>query len=360
MNHRLIYLFFLLLVTSVCVRDSRAQTRQKEVDAELWQKALDLHKRAFVFDAHAHKLVFGKEDQAKYYPSAPQLDMEKMKAGGVDGVGLFFAYHPIKNQTLYAKVDSDLKTLHKRVEKNNASIEMVKQANDISLATQNGHQLIVPGVEYFFGALNGSVSTIDSLYSLGIRVVTLMDNKRDRLSYSIGDDPSNRQLNILGQRVIERMNELGMLIDISHLDDMMQVNVIEHSDLPVIASHSPVRGVHHTPRNIPDHILKKLAQKEGSIMITFNSGDLAGIEEGRCRIDHLIDHIDHAVKVAGIDHVGIGSDFNGAGRRSPQGLEDASGFPFITYHMLKRGYTEDQIKKILGENYRKLLSEVMN
>ncbi|MFO7827336.1 MAG: membrane dipeptidase [Bacteroidales bacterium] len=342
-----------ILLFSCTIKTGYGQ--QINLDASLWEKALEIHDKALVIDAHAHQLVFSEEDKEKYYPNALQLDIKMIEKGKVDGIGLFFAYYPLKDQTLFERVKADINTFHKRIKNHNVDYSLISDIRSVEEAITNKNLLIIPGVEYFYGALDGKSSTIDSLYKIGIRAMTLMDNDYERLSYTNEGSPGERNINLLGKKTIQRMNELGMLIDISHLDDQMQELVINYSAMPVIASHSPVRAMHNVDRNIPDHILKQIAQKDGAVMITFNSGDLAGKSEGRCDIEWLIDHIDHAVKVMGINHVGVGSDFNGAGLRSPVGLEDASGFPLITYHLLKRGYTEDEVKKIMGENYMTLL-----
>lgn len=357
MNRKTVMLTFIAVIVLIPFLQGFGQ--EKDVDSELWEKALKIHKNAVICDAHAHQLVFNKDDKIKYHPNSKQLEFEMVKKGKIDAIGLYFAYYPLKNETLVARVKSDFKTFHNRIDNHADKYTIISETSDIEQGINNDDLMIIPGVEYFYGALNGRISTIDSLYKLGIRAMMLMDNEYERLSYENGNANGDRNLNVLAQRSIERMNNLGMLIDITHLDDQMQEKVIDYSDYPVIASHSSVRGIHNIDRNIPDYIIKKLVKKGGSIMITFNSGNLAGLEEGRCKIESLIDHIDHAVKIAGIDHVGIGSDFNGAGLRSPEGLEDASGFPLITYNLLKRGYSEDEIMKIMGENYLRLLSEVM-
>ncbi|MCF8304409.1 MAG: dipeptidase [Bacteroidales bacterium] len=350
----------LILISILITNDAASQIANKEKDKELWEKALQIHRDAMVIDAHAHRPVFGKKDQQLNHPDATQVDIELLKAGGIDGLGMYFAYYPIKGKPLYAKVKNDLMYLHKRVKEYAPEVTVASDLSSFKNGLERTGPVVLPGVEYFFGALDGQVSSIDSLHKLGVKVLMLMDNEHERLSFGSVDTDGNRALNPLAQQTIERMNALGMLIDITHLDDHMQEKVIEYSDAPVIASHSSMRSVYNVQRNMPDHLVKKLAKKGGAIMITFNSGDLAGVKEGRCQIEKLIDHIDRAVKIAGIDHVGIGSDFNGSGKRSPAGLEDASGFPLITYHLLMRGYTEEQIRKVLGENYIRLLSKVMD
>ncbi|MEE4198819.1 MAG: membrane dipeptidase [Bacteroidales bacterium] len=355
-----IYLLILYLLFTGLTKEIKAQGELEKIDSALWKKAIKVHHHAFIADAHAHQLVFNEEDKKKYHPNASQLELKMIEKGKIDGLGLFFAYYPLKDQTLLERVKLDIQALDKRIKKHAVNYSIISDKQDLDDdEISKDNFLILPGVEYFYGALEGRSSTIDSLHKIGIRAMTIMDNEYERLSYTNEGSHGERNINLLGKKTIHRMNDLGMLIDISHLDDQMQELVIQYSAMPVIASHSPVRAIHNVDRNIPDHILKQIAQKGGTVMITFNSGDLAGKNEGRCDIVRLIDHIDHAVKVMGIDHVGVGSDFNGAGLRSPDGLEDASGFPLITYHLLKRGYTEPEVCKIMGGNYLRLLKKVL-
>jgi membrane dipeptidase len=347
----------LSLITCL-INPASGQEQSEERDALLWKQAQRIHQEAVVFDAHAHKLVIDPEDPDSQNPEASQLSFEKVRKGGIDGLGLYFAYYPIKNGTLLSRVQEDLERLREEIVSREHPIAVISEFQNLPKAIKSQELVIIPGVEYFFGALNGDLSAIDSLHESGIRTITLMNNQHDVLSEKSGEPGNSYQLTEFGKKVIDKMNKKGMVIDISHLSDPVQMNVINHSQAPVIASHSSVRGVHDVPRNIPDSILIRLSEKGGAVMITFNSGVLAGVEEGRCNPERLIDHIDHAVQIAGTDHVGIGSDYNGAGRRSPRKLEDASGFPWITYHLLKRGYSEDAIRKILGKNYLKTLEAI--
>lgn len=308
----------------------------------------NFHQNIMVADAHAHQLTFSKDEEA------PQLYIEDLFGGGVDLLGLYFAYYPIKGKTLVQQVSSDLQKLRTAISSSSYPITIAASSSEIKQQLKAGKTVLYPGVEYFFGTVNNDPTVVDSLFMTGVRAITLMNNDYDKL----GKNPDNEiRLTPLGEEVINRMNRKGMLIDISHLSDAMQKEVIAFSKAPVIASHSPVRGVHDSERNIPDDILKQLAEKDGAIMITFNSGSLAGKEEGRTNIQWLIKHIKHAVNVAGIDHVGIGSDFNGAGLRSPKTLEDASGFPNITRELLAAGFTETETKKIMGGNFLRILEK---
>ncbi len=311
-----------------------------------------IHKEMIIVDAHNHNFCLYQGDQNEQN----QMTIQAVVAGHLDVIGHFFAYYPLEKITLVQQVKKDLKKLNNCLIQNSSRAIIATELEKIRSYVRQNQKVIIPGVEFFYGTFNNDISVVDSLYRMGIRVFTLMDNQYDQLSKRAqGDTPD---LNDFGKALIRRMNALGMVIDISHLNDNMQTRVIDYSASPVIASHSSVRGVQKTDRNIPDDILRQLAKKNGIIMISFNSGSLAGVKEGRTEISELIRHIDHAVEVAGIDHVGIGSDFNGAGLRSPKGLETAAGFPNITRCLIEAGYSDEETSKILGENYLSLLAEI--
>ncbi len=313
-----------------------------------------LHKRAIIVDAHNHKFCLSDIKSS----ANNQMAIPAVVDGQMDVIGHFFAYHPLDQVPLLKQLQQDIVQLKNCLANNACRALVLSDLTQIIFRVSQNYKVVIPGLEYFYGVFNNDPTVIDSLYELGIRVLTLMDNQYDQLSRRATSDIPD--LNTFGKKVIRRMNELGMVIDISHLDDNMQLKVIAYSNAPVIASHSSVRGVHDVPRNIPDNILQQLAAKKGLIMITFNSGVLTGLERGRTDINSLIKHIDHAVKVAGIDHVGIGSDFNGAGVRSPIGLETAAGFPNITRHLIEAGYSDQEVEKIMGRNYLDLISKVIN
>jgi membrane dipeptidase len=201
-----------------------------------------------------------------------------------------------------------------------------------------------------------------------------------------------------GKDVVREMNRLGMLVDVSHVSDKTMSDALDVSTAPIIASHSSARALNNVPRNIPDELLRRIGEKGGVVMVNFYAGfiDPGTAQTGKERdkklkteqdaldlkykndperlseesdkleganplpptpISMLIDHIDHIVKVAGIDHVGIGADFDGA-NDMPEGAKDVSELPNITYELLRRGYSEQDIRKILGENFLRVFAEV--
>jgi membrane dipeptidase len=242
--------------------------------------------------------------------------------------------------------------------------------------------------------LEGDLQNLQHFYDQGIRYITLAHSKDNHICDSSYDKRRTwGGLSPFGYAVVAEMNRLGMMIDVSHISDSAYYQVIRNTKAPVIASHSSCR--HFTPgfeRNMSDEMLRMLANNGGLIMINFGSsflndnarrtwnalydrGDALGIsledEAGKALVDSaaaisdifmtaatVADHIDHAVRVAGIDHVGLGSDFDGLGPRLPEGLKDASGYPNLILELLKRGYSTEDIEKICSGNLLRVWQQV--
>jgi membrane dipeptidase len=221
--------------------------------------------------------------------------------------------------------------------------------------------------------------------------MTLTHNNTNNWADACCDTARHNGLSDFGREVVREMNRIGMLIDVSHVSDKTMSDVFDTSTAPVIASHSSARALGDRPRNIPDDLLRRFAKNGGVVMVNFYPGfidknviaatsertarlkpqmdelatkykdDPKRLEEERNKLlaanplpptplSVLIDHFDHIAKVAGVDHVGIGSDFDGV-TSLPVGMEDISKLPHITYELLKRGYTERDVRKILGGNF---------
>ena len=226
--------------------------------------------------------------------------------------------------------------------------------------------------------------------------MTLTHFKNNNWADSSTDKPEHNGLTPFGKDVVREMNRLGMLVDVSHVSDKTFYDAIAVSTKPVIVSHSSSRAISDIPRNVTDDMLRALAKNGGVIGINFGEGfisqkdvaalraaitsnqgappdmvgkildeyankeyrkDLAEMKTGLATISDVADHVDHMVKVAGIDHIGIGSDFDGI-TSPPQGLDDISKMPSLVAALLKRGYSEQDIKKILGGNYLRVIREV--
>ena len=249
--------------------------------------------------------------------------------------------------------------------------------------------------------INSDMGVLRKFASLGVRYMTLTHSGNDEWADSSTDKPVHNGLSPFGKDVVREMNKLGMMVDISHVSDKTFYDALETSKAPLIASHSSCRAICDAARNMTDQMMKDLAAKGGVVQINYHVGFLSqefrdaekadpqinksiGAEvlklcgddeacqllegdrvtreyvvQGKLpKVDYtkIIEHIDHAVKVAGIDHVGLGSDFDGA--NMPYGMEDASKLPHITEALLQKGYSEDDVKKILGENTLRLMSDV--
>ena len=245
--------------------------------------------------------------------------------------------------------------------------------------------------------LGGTLENVQRFYDRGIRYITLTHGKHNRIGDSSYDDaePRWKGLSPFGMQVVAEMNRLGMMVDISHVTDATAMDVLAQTEAPVIASHSSCRRF--TPgweRNVSDSIIQGIAETGGVVMITFGSSFLhseyrrhddpvrdrmrahidsmgwdadsraAVVYEEEMRKAHPIgtvadvaDHIDHAVDLVGVSHVGLGSDFDGV-FALPEGLQDASGYPSLVAELLRRGYSEAQLRKILGENVLRVWAEV--
>jgi len=390
------FILVLILLLSAC-------SSTQEVDEELWQQALKIHDKALVLDAHAHPLIFQRGGRDDYDPGRAtgnsQNDFITMKKGGLDGFILSLPFLDEKDaDNPTKKILDDAALVRDHLNTHASLAELAFSADDIQRIHASGKRAILLGIE-FGGCLEGQIETLDAYYQAGIRMITLRSDETDPIDNSDGHEAGESGLSTYGNDIVRRMNQLGMIIDITHVADQLQRDIVKASKAPVMASHSCARALVDIPRNIPDPILQEIAQNGGAVMTTFYSGFLSNdyrarseeadkrIEEEkkqlekqfqdnpaelekrvkdleetfkpkRADIASLIDHIDHGVKVAGIDHVGLGSDFGGT--NTPIGLESSAGFPRITYHLLKRGYTEDQIDKIVGGNLLRVIQEIEN
>jgi membrane dipeptidase len=373
----------------------------QEVDKELWEKARKLHEEAIVIDAHAHSMIFLY--MTSYFldlgnkTGKSQTDFVTMKEGGVDTVFLVLPLAgDMGSGNTSKEIMDDIELVREEVEKYSHLASVASTPKDIRKIHDAGKRAVVFSIEYS-GTLEGHPKTLEAYYQKGVRLITIAHDKIDRIADSETEDAGESGISQYGKVVIAEMNRLGMLIDVTHCTDRLQTDIIRESKVPIIASHSVTRALHNIDRNIPDDILKAIADKGGVVCMTFYCGHLSKeytekVQEPRqifnkeriklreelkdnpeelnkklialdkkifppgVDIEVLIDHIDHAVKVAGADHVGLGSDFGGT--HNPVGLETAAGYPLITYHLLKRGYKGEDIKKILGGNLLRVFEEV--
>ena len=392
-----------LLILLLAATVANAEMDMKEVDEHvtLTDEGRRIHAACIVIDGHndlpyemrnkAHS-SFDERDISQPQPEM-QTDIPRLRAGGV-GAQFWAAYVPSEyaksgGSTRYCLEQIDL--IRRMTQRYPETFELAFSADDIERIHGEGKIASMIGVEGG-QAIEESLGTLRMLYELGARYMTLTHS--DSLSWcdSATDKPISGGLSPFGEQVVLEMNQLGMLVDISHISADAMRDVLRVSKAPIIASHSGAYAIAQHDRNVPDDVLKMVKEKNGVVMVVFFSGYveptaakmMADMFEVNRKLHEqypdeedykkarqawrkanpypsgtvydLIDHIDHIVEVAGIDHVGLGSDYDGVSKLPTQ-LEDVSGYPYITQALLNRGYSEEDIKKITGGNLLRVMRE---
>ncbi|MSS70182.1 MAG: membrane dipeptidase [Candidatus Latescibacteria bacterium] len=279
-----------------------------------------------------------------------QIDFPKMRAGGIDAA--FFAVDVTrawKNHLTYA-LDA-LGYFEEEVERLPGEALIARSAEDILRAKGEGKLAAILVVENSDG-LEGSLNVLRMLHRVGVRSIGLTHNPRSEAADGNAEERNGSGLTTFGVRLVEEMNRLGVLVDVSHINERGFWDVMGVTRRPVVASHSDCKAVCDHPRNLTDRQIEALAKNGGVMGVTFVPGF---VDAEAPTLERLLDHIDHAVKLVGPDHVGIGSDFDGGGTA----LKDATAFPRITEGLLNRGYSEGDVRKILGENHLRVLREAI-
>ena len=379
------------------------ESQQTADDKRLRERAARLHREAIVIDTH-NDITSPMTDKdydlgARDTSGQTQTDLPRMKEGGIDAE--FFAIYV---SARYAREGGSARRaldmiddVYEQARRHTGELEMAFTSDDIRRISKKGKIAALMGIEGGH-AIEDSLAALRMFYRLGVRYMTLTHSNTNNWADSSGDINNanvkhHNGLTDFGREVVKEMNRIGMMVDISHVADKTFWDVIEVSQAPVIASHSSARQLTDIPRNMTDDMLRAVGKKGGVVMINFGSSFVntkyvrpspelqAQLDEARrtfagdpdrmrqeiakltgprprVTLDMLIDHIAHVAKVAGIDNVGLGSDFDGVGGNLPEGMEDISKLPAITYELLKRGFSESDVKKILGENFLRTMSEV--
>jgi len=311
-----------------------------------------------VIDCHCDTILevaLGKR-KLKERSSSGHIDIPRLKEGNV--CMEFFA---LFIETQFKPLGALERTLelidvfYQELEENNCFLRQILSPGDLEMIKEEkkiGALLTVEGGE----GIQESLYLLRTFYRLGVRGMTLTWNQRNAIGDGAFEGPRGG-ISLFGKKVIREMNQLGMLIDVSHLNRTGFMDVVETSKMPVIASHSNARALCDHPRNLDDQQIRSLAEKEGVMCVTFVPDFL--VPEGKkATIENVADHIDYLRKLVGIDFIGIGSDFDGT-EEIPAGLEDASKFPDLVNVLQKRGYTDKELDKICRENIYRLLGKVM-
>jgi membrane dipeptidase len=352
------------------------------------ERARKIHESGMLFDGHndlpwrlrtLNDMAIEKLDLSKRLASG-ETDIPRLREGGVKAQ-FWSVYIPSDHENPAKTVIEQIDLVYRMVERYPDDLAMAYTADDVERIVKGGRIASLIGIEGGV-AIEDDLAQLRMFARLGARYMTLTHNKTLAWADAATGDPEHDGLTPFGEQVVHEMNRVGMLVDISHVSSSTMQDVLRISKAPIIASHSSARAVSDHPRNVPDVILKELPKNGGVIMVNFFPGfivpeagqqwqerrairtkypddaeyrkALAEYNEThksprKATIKDVVDHIDHIVKVAGIDHVGIGSDFDGI-TSVPIGLEDVSTYPRLTQELLDRGYNETDIHKILGGN----------
>lgn len=316
-----------------------------------------LHFDSIVVDAHCDTLgdvLEGKRTLTER-SSEGHVDLPRLREGGVTAQ-LFACFVPVeeyhRSATRHAMQRLDM--LHLAVENHADQIILATSAADVRRAKSEGKIAGILGLE---GAepLGDNIEVLRCFYRLGVRNLGLTWNFRNDAADGVMEGPNARGLSAFGVRVVEECNRLGIIVDVSHLAAAGVSDVLRVSQQPIIASHSNARAVFDHYRNLTDAQIEAIAGRGGLIGVTFVNAFLHS-PAGEATVEHALDHLDYLVRVAGPDHVALGSDFDGA--TMPRGLEDATCYPALTAGMLARGHSETTVRKVLGLNFLRVFEQV--
>jgi membrane dipeptidase len=351
------------------------QTR-KVTDAEVER----VHKSALLIDTHNDVTSATLRGFDIGEPSTKtHTDIARLRQGGV-GAQFFAVYvaaeYAKTNQSAHRALEMIDTVRHDILARYPKDFVFATTADEIEAAHKQGKIAALMGIEGGH-AIEDSLRLLRDFYALGIRYMTLTHTNTNGWADSSADQPKHNGLSPLGKDVVREMNRLGMMVDISHVADKTFWDALEVSQAPLIASHSSCRAVADVPRNMTDDMIRGLAKKGGIIQINFNCGFLTNAaakgekalgksdeaavvkayESGkipRATLADVVAHIDHAVKIGGVDAVGLGSDFDGV-PCTPAGLDDVSKFPSLTRALLEKGYAAGDIRKIYGGNLLRVM-----
>jgi len=404
-------IFFLGLSLVIMFFSNSCSSEEKADIPE--SKVKETHHKVLTVDTHCDtpmRMVRGEYDMGKLHgiedDRRGKIDLPRMKKGGLDAE-FFAAYVGQGERTEQGykrakqKADLLIKAVHDMCEQ---YPEMV----DFAITPEDAYRLEEQGkIAAFIGMENGypigkDLSLVEEFYNKGVRYITLCHSSDNDICDSSTDrrEPEDNGLSEFGKKVVEECNRLGIMIDVSHVSDQSFFDVLDHSKAPVIASHSSVRSLCEHSRNLSDGMLKALAEKDGVIQICFVSsfikeaetnpgrqreieqleekyGEYSQIKDEKVRqklreeymkimkkypqpsatLEEMVDHIDYVKELIGVEHVGIGTDFDGGG--GLEGCNDVSEMPNITRELLERGYTEEEIEKIWGGNLMRVFGKVI-
>ncbi|MEL7117951.1 MAG: dipeptidase [Bacteroidota bacterium] len=383
---------------------------EEDVEEDPKENALEIHDRVLTIDTHADTPLrmiepgFNMGERHDPNETGSKVDYPRMKEGGLDAI--FFAAFVAQdirdddgNTRAKALCLQMIDSIVASTQRHSDMVGLALNPDDAYALEKEGKRAIYMGIENGY-PIGKDLSNVELYFNKGIRYITLVHSSNNDLADSAtdSDGPEHGGISDFGAEVVKEMNRLGIMVDVSHGNDSVFYDAIALSEAPIIASHSNSRAVTDHPRNMTDEMLKLMAENGGVVQLTMLANYLREAPENPARdsavaalragmkpademtdeertamrqkfreineqypappatVKHVVDHIDHIIEVAGIDHVGIGCDFDGGG--GIEGIFDASEVMNITIEMVERGYTEEQIEKIWGGNLIRVFKEV--
>ncbi|MEM2137351.1 MAG: dipeptidase [Candidatus Methanomethylicia archaeon] len=336
------------------------------VSKELLEEAKSIHQESIIIDGHCDTILHMFPRAGVPGGSKPRSILTRSDVGHIDIPRLMEAnvtcqFFALYTEPMYKPLKATARALemmakfYEEVDRSEGKIIVVNNSKDIINAKADGKIAALISME---GAepIQHNPITLRMFHKLGLRAISLTWNERNMLADGVGETRTQSKITELGLNAMEEIRRLKILLDVSHLSDSCFWDLIENFKPPIIASHSNARSICNHRRNLTDEQLKILAERGGVAGINFATSFI--VSEGTATIDDVIKHIDHIINVAGIKHVGLGSDYDGISS-TPIGLEDVSKLPNLTAKLLEHGYSKEDVKKILGENFLRVIREVI-
>jgi membrane dipeptidase len=394
-----------LAIAGVCVvsalTGAAATGLPDATPSALLEHARALHRQVPLIDGHndypwalrekVPSLDLAQLDMRESQPGL-MTDVARLRAGGVGGQ-FWSVYVPasLQGQAAIRATLEQIDIVHRLVARDGDVFAAARTADDVERAFKAGRIASLIGMEGGH-SIDNSLGVLRTMYDLGARYMTLTHSENVAWADSATDEPEHDGLTRFGEAVVGEMNRLGMLVDLSHVSPATMADALRVTKAPVIFSHSSARALCDVPRNVPDDILRLVKSNRGVVMVNFYTAfvapegaayynartaeqrrlkglftDPAKVSEGMkeyekthkpppATLEMVADHIDHIRQVAGIDSIGLGSDFDGIDS-APKGLEDVSKYPALTAELLRRGYSDGDVKKILGLNVLRVMRE---
>lgn len=402
--HCLIALFLLATFLAGCSNNTMNNTQTTTVAQESANDPLTIHKRAIAVDMHADTVqrVLDEDVDLQQQLSDGHFDAVRAKAGGLDAQFFSIWVEPqlfgATGPRAVKRADDQIAAIRDLAEKHPETWQLATSADDVRRAAQDGKIAALLGLEGGY-AIDEKLENVQRYYDLGVRYMSPAWSVSTSWAGSSGDEAgATRGLNDFGKSVVREMNRLGMMVDVSHVSDKTFWDIVNTSTRPIIATHSACRAIADVPRNLTDDMIRALAKSGGVVNVIFypehiepgwsvlkkkvdveiapmvqqaseaEPGGAVHKKLARDRVrsreyarrlppvyaSRIVDHIDHIVKLVGVDHVGIGSDFDGV-QSTATDLATIADLPNLTVELLKRGFSENDIAKILGGNMLRVM-----